>query len=463
VPLDFTGLADNRLALISVRSRSWTSTGFKWQGLNATDSYQPGRLVILPDIQGTADVAVRQDFDARGYGDEIGVFLDEPRMSWRAAISTFGTGSALSSDNLPRASGTVQQRERFQWCTRDRLELEGPLTPWADVFASVGGRWASQTIQSARRGQDQNSEMLFGQFGGYVRANSRHRFDALYTVSRLSLSISGFPTGIEALTSRRESPEFNLPDGFPDSAEADRLRFLQFGWTHQRGAGTFQLRYGYSTARLNTWPAALAVPNQSRVELLGSSVTGNPPLDTLATRPRHEIAAAWQPPIASTGSLRHQIAVGGSWELSSPRNRMTAPSDLNLNTVAEVPAYVVEYKTPTDSLGEIQTALGYVADHVALGGGVSLNFRFVVDTSRGSLPPRGLVRTGADFSRLRKFDRLEQHFAAHGICVAASFLPSDGYTRWLWTVLFATGRTLPRLCESEQPRREPLSVDRPQS
>jgi hypothetical protein len=386
VPPDFTGLADNRLALVSVRSLSWTNTQLRWQGLDATDSYQPGRPVILPDMQGISDVVLREDFNARSYGDEIGVFSEEPSTSWRGSISTFGTGSALSSSNLPEASGTVQQRERFEWFTRERLEIEGPLAPWADVFASVSGQWASQTVQSAPRGQDQNSGMLFGQGGGYIHPDPHDTFDALYSISRSNLSTGGVPAGIEALTSRRESPEFNLPDGFPDQAEADAFHFLQLGWAHQHGAGTFQLRYGYSTARLNTWPAAQALPNQSRVELLGSSVTGDPPLDTLATRPRHEIAASWQPPIASPRSLRHQITVGGNWELSSPRNRMTAPSDLNLNTVAGAPAFVVEYNTPVNSLERIETVSAYVADHVALGHGLSLNFGAVVDISRGSLP-----------------------------------------------------------------------------
>ncbi len=386
VPLDFTGLGDNRLALVSVRSLSWTSTQFEWQGLDGTDSYQPGRPVILPDMQGVSDVTVRRNFNAYSYRDEIGIFLEEPGPGWRAAISTFGTGSALSSGNLPQASGTVQQRERFQWFTRDRLELEGPLAPWADVFASVSGQWASQTVQSAPRGQDQNNRILFGQFGGYVRATPHDHFDALYTVSRLSLSSGGFPAGIEALASRRESPEFNSPDGFLDLAEADRFHFLQLGWSYQRGAGSFQLRYGYSTARLNTWPGSQALPNQSRVELLGSSVSGNPPIDTLATRPRHEIAVAWQPPIASTASLRHRITVGGNWMLSFPRNRMTAPSDLNLITAAGAPASVVQYNTPADSLGKVQTASAYVTDDVALGHGLSLSLRAVIDTSRGSLP-----------------------------------------------------------------------------
>ena len=41
-PLDLTGLSDNRLAVESQRGFSWTDTQYKFQGMDATDSYQPG-------------------------------------------------------------------------------------------------------------------------------------------------------------------------------------------------------------------------------------------------------------------------------------------------------------------------------------------------------------------------------------------------------------------------------------
>ena len=46
-PLDFTGLSDNRLAVESQRGFSWTDTQYKFQGMDATDSYQPGLPAVL--------------------------------------------------------------------------------------------------------------------------------------------------------------------------------------------------------------------------------------------------------------------------------------------------------------------------------------------------------------------------------------------------------------------------------
>src|SRR6185437_753327 len=84
-PLDFTGLSDNRRFVDSERGFSWTDTRYKLNGLDATDSWQPGFAMIFPNIQAIADIAVRSAFSRNAslsYGTEIGVFLVEPRATW---------------------------------------------------------------------------------------------------------------------------------------------------------------------------------------------------------------------------------------------------------------------------------------------------------------------------------------------------------------------------------------------
>jgi hypothetical protein len=413
VPLDFTGLADNRLALVAQRAFSWTGTQFKFQGLDATDSYQPGRTAIVPDMQTVSDVVVRAGpalVSSESYGNEVGVFLAEPGTSWHAAASTSDTGSAFSSSNLmrPEMRGAVQQAEQFNWFTRDRFEAGGPVTRWADLFASGAGQWASQTIELAKPGQDQNSRMLFGNVRGRIHAGPHDQLDAEYSGSRVDLSNWGMPAGVEALVSRRMSPQFELPGGFPGQAETDRFRFLQAGWTHQFAAdtdlGSLQARYGYSVAHFDTWPSTQNTPNQSRIELLGSTVTGAPPFETLATRPRHELAVAWQPAPVDTGGFRHQITAGGDWEVSSPRNRMTTPSDLNIITADGAPAFVVEYNTPVDSLGSLHATSAYLADHLVPCEGISIDVGALANFSRGSLPAQssaaGLFTSARSYSAI---------------------------------------------------------------
>src|SRR6202162_4859960 len=129
-PLDFTGLGDNRLVIEPQRGFSWTDTQYKLHGMDATDSYQPGLPVILPDVQALGDVVVRSAFaqsTSSSFGTEVGLFLAEPGASWHGALSTAHTGAAFSSMNLPApdSRGLVQQADEFSWFTRDRLEIGG--------------------------------------------------------------------------------------------------------------------------------------------------------------------------------------------------------------------------------------------------------------------------------------------------------------------------------------------------
>jgi hypothetical protein len=211
------------------------------------------------------------------------------------------------------------------------------------------------------------------------------QIDALYTGSRIDLSGGGMPAGLEALTGRRMAPSFVLPGGFPSAAETDHLDFLQIGWTRQSGPGLIQVRYGFSTAHLDTRSSAPGSP-QSRIELLGGAITGAPPLANLAVRTRQEVEGSWQPAVLRVGGTRHQITLGGGWKTSEPLNRLTSPFDLNLVTANGEPAAVVELNTPIDSRGRVRSFSGYIAEHVNLTPSLTVEAGGVADLSRGSLP-----------------------------------------------------------------------------
>src|SRR5580700_4621433 len=371
-PLDFTGLSDNRLAVESQRGFSWTDTQYKLHGMDATDSYQPGIPLVLPDVEALDEVVVRSGFaqtTSSSNGTEVGLFLREPSGQWHGALSTANTGAALSSTNLPAVAnrGLVAQAELFRWFTRDGLEIGGPLAKWADFYASATGQWASQTEPLDAPGTDQRSRLLFANARGRVRAGAHDQFDALYSGSRIDLSDGGIPAGLEALEANRLAPSFVLPGGFSGDPETDHFDFVQMGWTHllnsSAGPGVIEVRYGYSTAHVDT---STSVNGQSRIELLGGLVSGAPPLANLGIRPRHGIEAAWQPAVLRALGARHRIVAGGGWERSEPQNRFNTPSGMNLITANGVPAFVDEFNTPLDSRELVQSLSGFAADHVTV-------------------------------------------------------------------------------------------------
>jgi hypothetical protein len=439
-PLDFTGLADNRLLLLSVAGYSWTATEFLMEGMNATDSYQPGRPVMLPDVQALEATVLRSAFAltaSPSYGVDVGVFLAQPGAAWHGALASVGTGAFLASGYLPPPAlrGSVQQTDRYDWMTRDHAETGGPIARWADLFASGTAQWSSQTMPLVPPGMNQRSRMLYGNIRGQVRAGARDRLDALYSGSRVDLSNGGIPAGIEALVGRRMSPEFAQPGGFANEAEVDHLDFVQTGWTHlfdpDSHRGALEVRYGYAVSHLDTRTAAAYTPDQSRIELLGSVVTGAPPLENLAIRTSHQFAAAWDGGVWRMGGMAHRLTAGGGFRTAAARNRFTTPSDLNLITANGAPAFVVEYNTPLDSRERVNDGSVYAADHVDLAPGLAADVALLADFSRGSLP--------AQSSPAGAFFPARSFAAVPDAIVWNSLSPRAGF---LWQVPHGRGFTL---------------------
>ena len=352
-PLDFAGLSDNRLAVASQGAASWTRTAYSLDGMDATDSYQPGRPSILPDVEAVQNAATA-------------LYLKEPGDSWHGALSTADTASALAATNAPAS-------ERFTSFTRDRAEAGGPLTKWADLIASFAGQWSAQTVPLAAPDAQQHSRLLFENARSRIRAGSRDQIEALYSGSSIHLSGWGEPAGFEALAGGRMMPQFPLPGGFAGESERDRFDFLQAAWTHVLSRGLLQVRYGYSDAHLDTTSSG----SQSSIELLGGAVTGAAPLANLATRSRHGVEG-----VLAIASNRHHIAADAGFEASAPRNRFTTPSSTELITAAGVPAFTVVFNTPADSSERVDSYHATVSDRWTLAPALSLDAALTADFSR---------------------------------------------------------------------------------
>ena len=398
-PLDFSGLQNNRLVRISLRGTSWTNTRYRLQGMDATDSYQPGVPVILADTHALDQVSLSEEPD-------IGVFIRNPGESWHGGLTTSDTGTGLTSDNLPPPSqrGEVLQPEGYRWFTNDHAETGGPITRRADVFLSGTSQWASQTVEQAQPGDDLSSRLLFANARGRVRLSSKDQLDAQYTGSRIDLSGWGFPAGLEALTGRRMGPSLYGVSGFPDLSEVDHMDFVQLGWTRvlpaSSGAGMLQVRYGYSTAHLDTRPdRTISGPS---VTDFTNPIGSGAPVWNLAVRTRHDFEATYEPSEIPAAGTRHRLAIGGGWQTAHPKNRYEAPFDENIIDATGIPAFVVQLNTPLDSRESIESFSPYIHDHATLTRWLSADAGLLADISRGGLPaqssPAGLFTSARQFS-----------------------------------------------------------------
>ena len=428
-PLNYSGLGDNRLAWQSQGGSSWTGTQFNLLGMDATDSFQPGQPAILPDVDSLDQIVARSGFaqtTSTAYASETSFFPSQPAAAWHGAFSTSDTGAALASSNLPPPAdrGAVQQNEQFRWLTRDSAEAGGALAKWADLFISFAGQGSSQTVPIASPGNNLGSRMLFADMRLRMQAGPYDQFDVLYSGSRDNLSNWGTPAGLEVLAAQRMAPSFVSPYGFQNLSEADQFNFLQAGWSHvasATAAGVLQARYQYSITHLETTPINQAIGGspQSSIDLLGINATGVAPLANDAAQTRQQANAFWQPSAFHALKARHEIVAGFGFETSSPINRFSTPSDMNLITAAGAPAFVEEFNTPSDSRSIIRTSTLTFADHITLGNAFSLDLGAVADFSRGSLPAQ--TSPAGSFAPARAFGAQPDLISWNNISPRAGF------------------------------------------
>ena len=381
-PLDFASVGSTRLPLIAGQSAAeWSGTSFRLNGVDATDSYQPGLPVMLDDLAAVDSVAVHEAYAAGTVpldAYDAGAFLRAAASDWHFGLSTQDTRADFAGDNLPPLAdrGSVERPDEFLWFTRDSSEFDGVFGRWADVAATATGQWASQTAPERPDGTSIGSRMLFANVRGRGRLSTRDQIDALYSGSRVDLSSGGWPAGMEAFLASPLMPSFYGVSGFENLREVDHFDLVQTGWTHQfDGARVFEFRYGYSTAHLDTAPAGVT-NGPATIDLLDPSPV-DAPFSNFAIRTRHEFDAVYQ--------AGRRLAVGADFEASQPRNRFQSPSSEDTITVAGQPAFLVRFNVPADTRVHVDGITPNVRDVIQLPYGVTLDFAFVLDVARGAV------------------------------------------------------------------------------
>ena len=391
-PLDFVGLASTRLPLIAGASAArWSGTSYHLNGLDATDSYQPGLPVMLDDLAAVDSVVVREAYapgTAAVDAFDTGVFVRGAGASWHFALESQDTGAAFAANNLPPVAdrGSVLRPDEFRWFTRDSAELDGVLGRRADFAATATGQWASQTAPQQADGVPTSTRMLFANVRGRARLSARDQMDAMYSGSRVDLNHDGWPAGVEAFPGGSWMPSFYGTVGFENLREVDHFDLIQAGWTHQFDAARLlELRYGYSTAHLDTTP--VQGRDQPGVLDLLSTAPVDAPLSNFAVRTRHQMEAAYLATVR-LGGIENRIAFGGGWESSQPRNRFQATLGKDFITIAGTPAFDVRLNTPADTRDRLNAYRVNAQDVMRFPGGVTLDVAVLLDISRGAVAGR---------------------------------------------------------------------------
>lgn len=404
-PLDFGQLARQKLPVFSLEGMSWTVSRFSIEGMTANDPYQPGHPVALPDPGGVSEV--RLFGSSSGSGPTLAYSFREPSQTWHGSGTFFATGGSLFSDNLPQpaSQALLQTSDRFHRFVYANAQAGGRITRWLDVFFSGTGQWANQSAPPADpAAREIKSWDLYTTMRASIHPTAANRFDVLVVGARSNDFSWSLPEGLEALNGRRAAPPI-LPQS--DLREEDHLDFVQLGWTRNLLGGDLQLRYGYTTAHIDTvadqhLPAsyldvAIQHLDVAYADLANGATHGGPLLETQAVRPQHEGRAAWRRADLLYGGMNHTLTLTAIAGRSEAENRFLNPPNAIATTVNGQPDTATLLHTPRTTFTDVGHFTFDADDHIRLGKSVSVDMGLSFLAWNGSLPAQGPPAGGQEF------------------------------------------------------------------
>jgi len=447
-PLDFGQLAWQKLPVFSLEGISWTVNRFTVEGMTANDPYQPGHPVTLPDPGGVSEVQLFGSFS--GSGPTLSYTFRQPMQSWHGSGTMFATGGSLFSDNLPASDALVQTSSRFHRFVYANVQAGGKVTRWLDVFLSGTGRWASQTAAPADPiGRDLKSWDLYTTMRASIHPNAANHFDVLVVGARANDFGWSLPEGLEALEGRRMAPPI-LPQS--DLREEDHMDFVQVGWTRNLLGGDFQLRYGYTTAHVDTvadqsLPSSYLQIALTRQELAyvdlatgltNGTIPAGPLLQNQAVKPQHEGIAVWRRGNLQHGGISHALTLTATVGRSEAENRFLNPPNALAITVNGQPDTAILLHTPRTTFADVDHFTLSADDQVRLGKRLSLDLGLSFVAWNGSLPAQGPPTDGREFQFAAQPDLITWRNAAPRAAIAwqppgaSPLVIRAGYSRFFY-------------------------------
>ncbi len=375
---DEGGIATGTIALVGAGGRSWTSNGYRFDGIDVTDPFNPGKPLVYPafgDIQEFQAVSGLQQAQARVPGADFRFASRSGGDRFHGQLEGYYSGEPFQSSNVDdrlRAFG-YDTTEHFRSFPEVGFSSGGPVPHFmrTSFYASLGYQHVSKVIPDFAAIPETSV------FTGLIRVDK-----SMGTRDQLALTLDGAIVTNSQLRARSGiSPSSTLHGN-------DRFEVIQAHWIHRRDSGSiWDVHFGFSHSS-PTDTLQPGVNEVNRTQQFTGEMTGAAPLESDSALSRFSVIGQGQSLHNIWGNrLQNRLDYGFDLEESITTEELRVYQGLQmLFYPKDVPSEIIKYNSPSHTKQRLREFILFFDDRVQVAGRIFLHLGLNMDASNTSLP-----------------------------------------------------------------------------
>jgi len=389
--IDEGGFQTGIIQLLGVHGATWTQNGYRWDGMNITNPYEPGKPLTYPML-GTLEemnaVSTFHSAEISAAGADFEMISRRSPEKFHGQAEAYYLGKPFESSNLDsrlRSFG-FQTTPHFKRFPEGEFSLGGPVRgPQWSYFASFGLQHLSKMIPDFAVVPTTTVSSALARLDGTL--NAKNQVTGIISGQIVKNSHLDARPGIDPSATLLGNDRFELLQGHWVHRHSDRsIAELSFGFSHSSPTDTLQ--HGVTT------------PSYTR--LFTGEITGSAPLESDSALSRFSLLGQTQTFRTNGNRWSQQLLAGFDLEesLATEERRMFNGLQLFLFP-GTAPAEVAEFNTPSHAMQRLRELSFFAQDGLQVVNKIFLRAGFNLDSSNAFLPKQ--VSGAGTFAPVRTF------------------------------------------------------------
>src|SRR5256886_1049168 len=374
--IDEGGFQTGIVQLLGVHGGTWTENGYRWDGMNITNPYEPGKPLTYPMLGTLEQMTAASAFHSAeipAAGADFEMISRRGSGKFHGQAEAYYLGEPFESSNLDsrlRSFG-FQTTPHFKRFPEAEFSLGGPVRGqrWS-YFASFGLQHVSKVIPDFAVSPTTSIISGFARLDGTLSA--KNQVTGIISGQIVKNSHLGARPGIDPSATLLGNDRFELLHGHWVHRHSERsISELGFGFSHSSPTDTLQ--HGVTT------------PSDTR--LFSGEIRGSAPLESDAALSRFSLLGQTQAFRTSGRRWNHQLLAGADLEesLATEEKRMFNGMQLFLFP-DDTPFEIAEFNTPSHAMQRLRELSFFAQDEMQIGSKVVLRVGLNLDSSSAFLP-----------------------------------------------------------------------------